>query len=339
MAILVTGGVGYIGSHTVLTLLENSEKVIILDNLSNSSLESLNRIKSITGIEPVFYQGDILDSTLLQKIFSKHGITDVIHFAGLKSVGESVSQPLKYYEVNILGSLCLLGEMLKAGVKNFIFSSSATVYGEPETIPLTESCRTGGTTNPYGTSKLMVEKILIDLAIAHPSFNITILRYFNPVGAHPSGLIGEDPNGIPNNLMPYICQVAIGKRERLSIYGNDYQTKDGTGVRDFIHVMDLAEGHVAALKRRNDASNLNIYNLGTGKGYSVLELLDAFKRVTTLSVPYVFASRRQGDIAECWSDPSKARDELGWTAQRDLEDMVRDAWNWQQKNPNGFKNN
>jgi len=275
----------------------------------------------------------------LQKIFSKHSITDVIHFAGLKSVGESVSQPLKYYEVNILGSLCLLGEMLKAGVKNFIFSSSATVYGEPETIPLTESCRTGGTTNPYGTSKLMVEKILIDLAIAHPSFNITILRYFNPVGAHPSGLIGEDPNGIPNNLMPYICQVAIGKRERLSIYGNDYQTKDGTGVRDFIHVMDLAEGHVAALKRRNDASNLNIYNLGTGKGYSVLELLDAFKRVTTLSVPYVFASRRQGDIAECWSDPSKARDELGWTAQRDLEDMVRDAWNWQQKNPNGFKNN
>ncbi|MGY6231474.1 UDP-glucose 4-epimerase GalE [Enterobacter asburiae] len=339
MAILVTGGVGYIGSHTVLTLLENSEKVIILDNLSNSSLESLNRIKSITGIEPVFYQGDILDSTLLQKIFSKHSITDVIHFAGLKSVGESVSQPLKYYEVNILGSLCLLGEMLKAGVKNFIFSSSATVYGEPETIPLTESCRTGGTTNPYGTSKLMVEKILIDLAIAHPSFNITILRYFNPVGAHPSGLIGEDPNGIPNNLMPYVCQVAIGKRERLSIYGNDYQTKDGTGVRDFIHVMDLAEGHVAALKRRNDASNLNIYNLGTGKGYSVLELLDAFKRVTTLSVPYVFASRRQGDIAECWSDPSKARDELGWTAQRDLEDMVRDAWNWQQKNPNGFKNN
>lgn len=339
MAILVTGGVGYIGSHTVLTLLEDSKEVIILDNLSNSSLESLNRIKTITGIEPIFYQGDILDRSLLQKIFSEHSVTDVIHFAGLKSVGESVSKPLKYYEVNVAGSLCLLDEMLKAEVKNFIFSSSATVYGEPEAIPLTETCRAGGTTNPYGTSKLMVEKILNDFSIAHPTFNITILRYFNPVGAHPSGLLGEDPNGIPNNLMPYVCQVAIGKCERLSIYGNDYQTKDGTGVRDFIHVMDLAEGHVAALKHRNHASNLNIYNLGTGRGYSVLELLHAFKRVTTLSVPYVFTSRRPGDIAECWSDPSKARNELGWEAKRDLDEMVRDAWNWQQKNPNGFKNN
>lgn len=339
MAILITGGVGYIGSHTVLTLLENREKVIVLDNLSNSSLEALNRIKSITGLKPIFYQGDILDRALLKKIFFEHSINDVIHFAGLKSVGESVSQPLKYYEVNIAGSLCLLDEMLKAGVKNFIFSSSATVYGEPESIPLTESCWAGGTTNPYGTSKLMVEKILADLSTAHPAFNITILRYFNPVGAHPSGLMGEDPNGIPNNLMPYVCQVAIGKCDQLSIYGNDYQTKDGTGVRDFIHVMDLAEGHVAALKRRKDASNLNIYNLGTGSGYSVLELLDAFKRVTTLSVPYVFAPRRHGDIAECWSDPSKAREELGWVATRGLDDMVRDAWNWQQKNPNGYKSN
>ncbi|WP_312077255.1 UDP-glucose 4-epimerase GalE [Leclercia sp.] len=339
MAILVTGGAGYIGSHTALTLLEKGEKVIILDNLSNSSLESLNRIKAIIGIEPFFYQGDILNRELLQKIFSEHSITHVIHFAGLKSVGESVLEPLKYYEVNIAGSLCLFDEMLRAGVENLIFSSSATVYGTPEAIPLTESCQAEGTTNPYGTSKLMVEKILTDLSIAHPTFNITILRYFNPVGAHPSGEMGEDPNGIPNNLMPYICQVAIGKREQLSIYGNDYQTKDGTGVRDFIHVMDLAEGHVAALRRRNDASNLNIYNLGTGKGYSVLELLDAFKRVTKLSVPYVFATRRQGDIGECWSDPSKAHNELGWKATRNLDDMVRDAWNWQQKNPNGYKSN
>lgn len=339
MAILVTGGVGYIGSHTVLTLLENGKDVVILDNLSNSSLESLHRIKSLTGIEPIFYQGDILDRSLLQKIFAVHHITDVIHFAGLKSVGESVSQPLRYYEVNIAGSLCLLDEMLKAGVNRFIFSSSATVYGEPETIPLTESCRTGGTTNPYGTSKFMVEKILTDLSIAHPALQITVLRYFNPVGAHPSGEIGEDPNGIPNNLMPYICQVAIGKREHLSVYGSDYPTKDGTGVRDFIHVMDLAEGHVAALKTRQDSANLNIYNLGTGKGYSVLEILDTFKRVTSLSVPYVLTERRPGDIAECWSDPSKARVELGWEAKRDLDDMVRDAWKWQKKNPNGFKSN
>lgn len=337
MAILVTGGAGYIGSHTVLTLLENDEDVVVIDNLCNSSSESLNRVMTLTGKTPVFYQGDISDRALLQKIFSENDVTDVIHFAGLKSVGESVSLPLKYYDVNIAGSLCLLDEMIKAGVYNFIFSSSATVYGEPEAIPLTETCRVGGTTNPYGTSKLMVEKILADLSTACPALNITVLRYFNPVGAHPSGEIGEDPNGIPNNLMPYICQVAIGKRDRLSVYGSDYPTKDGTGVRDFIHVMDLAEGHVAALKRRQGASNLNIYNLGTGKGYSVLELLEAFRRVTTRSVPYVLTERRPGDIAECWSDPSKARAELGWEAKRDLDDMVRDAWNWQQKNPNGFK--
>lgn len=338
MAILVTGGLGYIGSHTVVALLEKGEDVVIIDDLSNSSPEALNRIKAITGIEPFFYQGDILDRVLLQKIFAEKRISDVIHFAGLKSVGESVSQPLKYYEVNITGSLCLFDEMMRAGVHNLIFSSSATVYGEPETIPLTEACRVGGTTNPYGTSKLMVEKILSDLSLAYPVLNVTVLRYFNPVGAHPSGEMGEDPNGTPNNLMPYVCQVAIGKRDCLSVYGNDYPTKDGTGVRDFIHVMDLAEGHIAALKQRQDTPNLKIYNLGTGKGYSVLDILAAFKRVTALSVPYVFAERRPGDIAECWSDSSKARTELGWQAQRDLDDMVRDAWNWQQKNPNGYKN-
>lgn len=339
MAILVTGGVGFIGSHTVLALIENSESVIVIDNLSNSSLESLKRIKHITGIEPRFYQGDILDRLLLRKIFSENSISDVIHFAGLKSVGESVAQPLNYYEVNVAGSLCLLDEMLNAGVNNFIFSSSATVYGEPEAIPLTESCRVGGTTNPYGTSKLIVEKMLADISVAYPSLNITILRYFNPVGAHPSGQIGEDPNGIPNNLMPYICQVAIGKRDYLSVFGSDYPTKDGTGVRDFIHVMDLAEGHIAALKQGNNCSNLKIYNLGTGEGYSVLELLDAFKRVTSLDVPYKLTAKRPGDVAECWSNPTKARKELGWETKRDLDDMVRDAWNWQQKNPNGYKSN
>lgn len=339
MAILVTGGLGYIGSHTVVALLEKGENVVIIDDLSNASPESLKRIISITGIKPSFYEGNILDRVLLQKIFAENDISDVIHFAGLKSVGESVSQPLKYYQVNIAGSLCLFEEMIKAKVVNLIFSSSATVYGEPEAIPLTEACRIGGTTNPYGTSKLMVEKILSDLSIAYTNLNITILRYFNPVGAHPSGDMGEDPNGTPNNLMPYICQVAIGKRDRLSIYGSDYQTKDGTGVRDFIHVMDLAEGHVAALKRRSGAPNLNVYNLGTGKGYSVLELLETFKNITSVSVPYVLTDRRQGDIAECWSDPSKARVELGWEAKRDLSQMVRDAWNWQKKNPNGYKSN
>ncbi|HBA9375310.1 TPA: UDP-glucose 4-epimerase GalE, partial [Escherichia coli] len=279
----------------------------------------------------------VLDRNLLKKIFVENNITDVIHFAGLKSVGESVSSPLKYYEVNIAGSLHLVEEMITHNISNFIFSSSATVYGEPETIPLTESSRIGGTTNPYGTSKLMVEKILEDVTRSNPEFRTTILRYFNPVGAHPSGDMGEDPNGIPNNLMPYICQVAIGKYKQVSVYGSDYPTKDGTGVRDFIHVMDLAEGHVAALEHRNKGPNHKVYNLGTGTGYSVLELLTAFERVTSRKVPYVLSERRPGDIAECWSNPSKAYAELGWKAKRGLEDMVRDAWNWQQKNPNGYK--
>ncbi|EFH2860062.1 UDP-glucose 4-epimerase GalE, partial [Escherichia coli] len=289
------------------------------------------------GVKPFFYEGSVLDRNLLKKIFVENNITDVIHFAGLKSVGESVSSPLKYYEVNIAGSLHLVEEMITHNISNFIFSSSATVYGEPETIPLTESSRIGGTTNPYGTSKLMVEKILEDVTRSNPEFRTTILRYFNPVGAHPSGDMGEDPNGIPNNLMPYICQVAIGKYKQVSVYGSDYPTKDGTGVRDFIHVMDLAEGHVAALEHRNKGPNHKVYNLGTGTGYSVLELLTAFERVTSRKVPYVLSERRPGDIAECWSNPSKAYAELGWKAKRGLEDMVRDAWNWQQKNPNGYK--
>ncbi|MDM1642560.1 UDP-glucose 4-epimerase GalE [Escherichia coli] len=337
MTILVTGGAGYIGSHTVVRLLEKGKKIVILDDFTNSFPETLNRIKIITGVKPFFYEGSVLDRNLLKKIFVENNITDVIHFAGLKSVGESVSSPLKYYEVNIAGSLHLVEEMITHNISNFIFSSSATVYGEPETIPLTESSRIGGTTNPYGTSKLMVEKILEDVTRSNPEFRTTILRYFNPVGAHPSGDMGEDPNGIPNNLMPYICQVAIGKYKQVSVYGSDYPTKDGTGVRDFIHVMDLAEGHVAALEHRNKGPNHKVYNLGTGTGYSVLELLTAFERVTSRKVPYVLSERRPGDIAECWSNPSKAYAELGWKAKRGLEDMVRDAWNWQQKNPNGYK--
>ena len=336
MAILVTGGVGYIASHTIITLLEKGEEVIILDNLSNSFYESLHKVKKITGYDSRYYRGDILDKELLRKIFKENTISDVIHFAGYKSVKESISHPLKYYQNNVSGTLSLIDAMGEACVKSLIFSSSATVYGEPERIPLDENCRIGGTTNPYGTSKLFVEKFLIDYSHAFPDFRTTILRYFNPVGAHPSGEIGEDPNGIPNNLMPYICQVAIGKQQHLTIFGSDYPTKDGTGVRDYIHVMDLAEGHVAALEHRNEGANCKIYNLGTGTGYSVLELVDAFQRVTARKVPYVFSKRRPGDIAECWSDPSKAYRELGWKAKRGLEEMVRDAWNWQQKNPNGY---
>ncbi|ECD9351987.1 TPA: UDP-glucose 4-epimerase GalE [Salmonella enterica subsp. houtenae] len=339
MSILITGGTGYIGSHTVLTLLEKGKKVIIIDNLSNSSHNSIDGIKKITGLEPIFYEGDILDKKLLKKIFSENSINAVIHFAGLKSVADSVLLPLNYYENNISGTLCLLEEMKNAQVKNLIFSSSATVYGEPQMIPLIENCKTGGTTNPYGTSKFFLEQILSDLAVAYPDFRITILRYFNPVGAHPSGIIGEDPNGTPCNLMPYICQVAAGKYSHVSIFGSDYPTKDGTGVRDFIHVMDLAEGHVAALKYINKGPNLKIYNLGTGRGYSVLELLKTFERMTSISVPYVFTERRAGDIAECWSDPTKARVELDWVATRKIDDMVRDAWNWQIKHFDSYKTN
>lgn len=336
MAILVTGGAGYIGSHTVLTLLEHHQEVVVLDNLVNASSIALERVELITGQQVTFYQGDINDRECLKKIFAHHHISTVIHFAGLKSVSESVQKPIEYYKNNVSGTLVLLDEMRIAQVTNFIFSSSATVYGSPESIPLREESRTGGTTNPYGTSKLMVEEILRDLAKACPEFSIIILRYFNPVGAHESGLIGEDPNGIPNNLMPYISQVASGKLQKLAIFGNDYPTVDGTGVRDYIHVMDLAEGHIKALEHIKQQQGIRIYNLGTGVGYSVLQMLKAFENASGRRVPYQIIPRREGDIAECWADAQLAQKELGWTAHRDLEQMMRDAWNWQQKNPSGF---
>lgn len=336
MTILITGGAGYIGSHTVLALLCNEYDVIVLDNECNSSIESLSRVKSITGKEFLYVNGDVRDRGKLRTIFKQHEITDVIHFAGLKSVSESIKAPLQYYNNNVMGAIVLLEEMISFNIPHIIFSSSATVYGEPTEIPVTERSKIGGTTNPYGTSKLMVEQILEDVTRTNSEFRATILRYFNPVGAHPSGHIGEDPNGTPNNLVPYVCQVAIGKYKQVSIYGNDYPTQDGTGVRDFIHVMDLADGHVAAVQHRNEGKNHKIYNLGTGVGHSVLDILKTFKRVASINIPYSFNNRRPGDIAECWSDPTKALNELGWKAKYHLDEMVRDAWNWQRKNPNGY---
>lgn len=336
MAILVTGGAGYIGSHTVLALLERGDDVIVIDNLSNSSQESLDRVAELTGKQPTLYVANILDKNVLRTIFSKHAITDVIHFAGLKSVGESIKKPLEYYENNVIGTIVLLSEMLNAGVNSLIFSSSATVYGNPEKVPLSEDCRTGGTTNPYGTSKLMVEQILRDFSLAQPEFRITCLRYFNPVGAHKSGRIGEDPNGIPNNLVPYISQVAIGKLECLSVYGNDYPTPDGTGVRDYIHVLDLASGHLAALDHQNEDPSFKAINLGTGVGYSVIDLIEAFEKASQTKINYKIVERRAGDIAECWSDSSLAKQTLGWQATRTIDEMMRDTWNWQKNNPNGY---
>ncbi|MCE0845823.1 UDP-glucose 4-epimerase GalE [Buttiauxella sp. A2-C1_F] len=336
MAILVTGGAGYIGSHTVLALLERGDDVIVIDNLSNSSQESLDRVAELTGKKTTLYVANILDKNVLRTIFLKHAITDVIHFAGLKSVGESIKKPLEYYENNVSGTIVLLSEMLNAGVNSLIFSSSATVYGNPEKVPLSEDCRTGGTTNPYGTSKLMVEQILRDFSLAQPEFRITCLRYFNPVGAHQSGRIGEDPNGIPNNLVPYISQVAIGKLEYLSVYGNDYPTPDGTGVRDYIHVLDLASGHLAALDHQNKDSSFKAINLGTGVGYSVIDLIEAFEKASQTKINYKFVERRAGDIAECWSDSSLAKQSLGWQATRTIDEMMRDTWNWQKNNPNGY---
>lgn len=337
MAILVTGGAGYIGSHTLVELLNADKQVVVLDNLVNSSAKSLERVEQITGKSVSFYQGDVLDRALLQQIFQQHSIDSVIHFAGLKAVGESVQKPIEYYMNNVTGSLVLIDEMRKAGVWNFVFSSSATVYGDPEIIPITEDCPVGGTTNPYGTSKFMVEQILTDVAKAIPQFSLTILRYFNPVGAHSSGLIGEDPNGIPNNLLPYISQVAIGKLPQLSIFGNDYDTADGTGVRDYIHVVDLAIGHLKALERHYNDAGLHIYNLGTGQGYSVLDMVKAFEQANHIQIPYQFAPRRAGDIATCYSDPSLAQKELGWIAERDLTTMMKDTWHWQKNNPKGYK--
>lgn len=335
-SILVTGGAGYIGSHTTLALLEAGHNVIVLDNLANSSLESLRRVERICGKSVTFIEGDIRDRTLLDSIFARHSIQAVLHFAGLKAVGESVEQPLAYYENNVSGSVVLLQAMAAASVFNLVFSSSATVYGEPQQMPISEDCPTGTPTNPYGRSKLMIEEILRDLAISEPRWSIAILRYFNPVGAHASGLIGEDPNGIPNNLLPYISQVAVGKLQKLSVYGGDYPTTDGTGVRDYIHVVDLANGHLKALDAISASQGVHIWNLGTGQGYSVLQMISAFEQAAGVTVPYTLVERRSGDIAECWADPKKAAQELGWKAEHSLADMMQDTWRWQQNNPNGF---
>ncbi|MBU3004200.1 UDP-glucose 4-epimerase GalE [Paraglaciecola arctica] len=335
--ILVTGGAGYIGSHTVLQLLEAGNQVIVLDNLCNSSQESLNRVEKLTGKSTIFVQGDIRDHTILELLFSKHKIDAVIHFAGLKAVGESVEKPLNYYNNNVYGTLTLCEAMKKYGVKNLVFSSSATVYGDPVELPLREDMPTGQPTNPYGMSKLMVELVLGDLYKSDNDWNIALLRYFNPAGAHPSGLIGEDPNGIPNNLTPYITQVATGKRKQLSIYGNDYDTPDGTGVRDYIHVEDLAAGHLKALEKLYTAPGIVTYNLGTGQGYSVLDMVKEFEKQSGKTVPYQFVPRREGDVASCYADPKTASEALGWTATRGLAEMCRDSWNWQANNPNGYK--
>lgn len=337
MAILVTGGAGYIGSHTVVELLNQGSEIVVLDNLSNASPVSLERIQQITGKSVKFYQGDILDRQILRQIFAENAVESVIHFAGLKAVGESVQQPLRYYQNNVTGSIVLVEEMLKANVNTIVFSSSATVYGDPEIVPITESCKVGGTTNPYGTSKYMVERILEDTVKAHPQFSAVVLRYFNPVGAHSSGLIGEDPNGIPNNLLPYISQVAVGKLQQLSVFGSDYDTHDGTGVRDYIHVVDLAIGHLKALQKHHNDAGFHVYNLGTGTGYSVLDMVKAFESANGIQVPYKLVDRRPGDIAVCYSNPQKALEQLGWKTERDLNQMMQDTWNWQKNNPNGYK--
>lgn len=335
--VLVTGGAGYIGSHTCLALLSEGFDVIVLDNLCNSSKESIHRIERIANKSVEFIEGDIRNEELLTKIFEKRDINTVLHFAGLKAVGESVRKPLEYYDNNFTGSLKLLQAMAKFGVYQMVFSSSATVYGSPEKMPISEDSPTSSPTNPYGQTKLMVEQALKSLADADTRWKIAILRYFNPVGAHSSGLIGEDPNGIPNNLLPYISQVGVGRLSELSVFGNDYPTPDGTGIRDYIHVVDLANGHIKALQAIRDRTGVNIWNLGTGIGYSVLEMINAFERVSGLSIPYRFVSRRQGDIAECWADSSKAEQELGWKAKEGLNEMVADTWRWQSLNPRGYK--
>ena len=335
MTILVTGGAGYIGSHTAVELLNADQDIIVIDNLVNSSIEALHRVESITGKSVTFYQGDVLNKAFLQKVFTDHQILSVIHFAGLKAVGESVAQPLRYYETNVSGTLVLCEVMAENNVKNLVFSSSATVYGDPVSLPITEDFPTGAT-NPYGQSKLMVENILEDLHHSDPSWNIARLRYFNPVGAHSSGCIGEDPNDIPNNLMPFIAQVAIGKRDKLNIFGDNYDTHDGTGVRDYIHVVDLAVGHLKALDKLNKKPGLVTYNLGTGIGYSVIDMVKAFEKACGKTIDYQIVTRRPGDIAACYADPLKAKTELGWQASHTLEDMTRSSWNWQSMNPNGY---
>ncbi|MDD0823267.1 UDP-glucose 4-epimerase GalE [Mannheimia sp. AT1] len=337
MAILITGGAGYIGTHTIVELLNTNHEVVVLDNLHNSSETSLERVRKITGKELTFYKGDVLDREILRKIFAENKIESVIHFAGLKAVGESVQKPLFYYENNVGGSIILVEEMIKAGVNTIVFSSTATVYGIPKVVPITEESQVGETISPYATSKYMVERVLADTIKANPQFSAVILRYFNPVGAHESGLIGEDPNGIPNNLMPFISQVAIGKLPQLSVFGGDYNTHDGTGVRDYIHVVDLAIGHLKALDKHQDDAGLHIYNLGTGIGYSVLDMVKAFENANNIKVPYQVVERRAGDIDSYYSDPQKALTQLGWKTERGLEQMMKDTWNWQKNNPNGYK--
>ena len=328
MSILVTGGAGYIGSHTAVELLERDEELVIVDNFVNSKPEVLERIKKITGKDFKFYEVNILDEENLEKVFKENNIESVIHFAGLKAVGESVEKPIEYYHNNITGTLVLLKLMKKYNCKKIVFSSSATVYGDPEIVPITEDCKVGGTTNPYGTSKLFIERILQDTCVADKKISVALLRYFNPIGAHSSGLIGEDPNDIPNNLMPYLTGVASGKLEILNVFGNDYPTKDGTGVRDYIHVVDLAKGHLKALDKIREEAGVQVYNLGTGNGYSVLDLVKTFERVNNIEVKYRIAPRRAGDIAICYADPTKAKTDLGWVAEKGIEDMCRDAWNF-----------
>ena len=348
MRILVTGGAGYIGSHTAVELLEEGHDVIVMDNLYNSSEKALERVEQITGRKVTFYKTDMLDREGVKELFdieaagnadgaSGKTIDAVIHFAGLKAVGESVSKPIEYYRNNIAGTLNLCDEMRAHGVKNIIFSSSATVYGEPAEIPITENCPKGVCTNPYGWTKHMLEQILTDIHTSDPEWNVVLLRYFNPIGAHKSGLIGEDPKGIPNNLLPYVAQVAIGRLPEVGVFGNDYDTPDGTGVRDYIHVVDLARGHVKALAKLAPGSGVSVYNLGTGNGYSVLEVIRAFGKACGKEIPYSIKPRRDGDIAVCYSPSDKARAELGWEAQYGLDDMCRDSWNWQSKNPEGYR--
>ena len=336
MRILVTGGAGYIGSHTCIELLNAGYEVVVLDNLYNSSEKALDRVQQITGKKLTFYKADILDKKALDDIFDKEQIDAVIHFAGLKAVGESVAKPLEYYHNNMTGTFNLCDSMRNHGVKNIIFSSSATVYGDPAFIPITEECPKGKITNPYGQTKGMLEQVLTDLHTADPEWNVVLLRYFNPIGAHESGLIGEDPKGIPNNLVPYIAQVAVGKLECLGVFGNDYDTPDGTGVRDYIHVVDLAKGHVKALKKIEDKSGVSIYNLGTGIGYSVLDVVHAFEKACGKKIKYEIKPRRAGDIATCYADATKAKEELGWVAEKGIEEMCADTWRWQSQNPNGY---
>lgn len=337
MAVLVTGGACYIGIHTVVELQNAGYDVVVLDNLSNASEKALDRVSKITGKPVKFYKADILDRDALNNIFDKETIESCIHFAGLKAVGESVVKPWEYYENNIAGTLTLVDVMRKHNVKNIIFSSSATVYGDPAQIPITEECPKGQCTNPYGWTKSMLEQVLTDIQKADPEWNVMLLRYFNPIGAHKSGTIGENPNGIPNNLMPYITQVAVGKLKELGVFGNDYDTPDGTGVRDYIHVVDLAKGHVKALKKIEENPGLAIYNLGTGKGYSVLDIVKNFEAATGVKIPYVIKPRRAGDIATCYCDASKAEKELGWKAENGIREMCEDSWRWQSNNPQGYE--